>query len=164
MPQSQIPSPIGGVRVTVDPDGAVVSVAFADEELSEAVSSPAAAAAADQLQEYFAGSRRDFELPLAPEGSDFERRVWAELVRIPYGATDTYGAIAQRLGAAGLSRAVGAANARNPIAILVPCHRVVGADGGLTGYAGGLWRKKWLLAHEAGQRRLAFGDAHAMNR
>lgn len=154
MPQAQILSPIGGVRVTVDPDGAVVSVSFSEDQLVGGDFSGPAAEAAHQLEEYFAGSRRDFDLPLAPEGTDFERRVWAELVQIPYGATESYGAIAQRLGDAGLSRAVGAANARNPIAILVPCHRVVAADGGLTGYAGGLWRKKWLLANESGQRAL----------
>jgi methylated-DNA-[protein]-cysteine S-methyltransferase len=156
MPQAQLESPIGGVRVTVDAHGAVVVVAFVDDEPAEGAPSHTAVAAAKQLSEYFAGSRRDFDLRLAPEGSDFERSVWAELVRIPYGATDTYGAIAQRLGDGSLSRAVGAANARNPIAILVPCHRVVGADGDLTGYAGGLWRKKWLLAHESGQQRLDF--------
>ncbi|HSO21688.1 MAG TPA: methylated-DNA--[protein]-cysteine S-methyltransferase [Chondromyces sp.] len=164
MPQAQIPSPIGGVRVTVDAHGAVVAVVFVDDELAGGGEPGPAAEAVRQIEEYFAGSRRDFDLPLAPGGSEFERRVWAELVRIPFGATESYGAIAQRLGDAGLSRAVGAANARNPIAVVVPCHRVVGAAGDLTGYAGGLWRKRWLLAHESGQRRLAFGDAHAMNR
>ena len=156
MPQAQIPSPVGGVRVTVDADGAVVAVAFVDDELAGGGEPGPAAGAARQLEEYFCGTRRDFDLPLAPGGSEFERRVWAELVRIPFGATESYGTIARRLGDPGLSRAVGAANARNPIAILVPCHRVVGAAGDLTGYAGGLWRKKWLLAHEAGQQRLGF--------
>lgn len=164
MPQAQIPSPIGGVRVTVDAHGAVVAVAFVDDELAGGGEPGPAAEAARQLEEYFCGTRRDFGLPLAPEGTEFERRVWAELVRIPYGATESYGAVARRLGDAGLSRAVGAANARNPIAILVPCHRVVGAGGGLTGYAGGLWRKKWLLAHESGQQELALGDASPKNR
>lgn len=159
MPQAQIPSPIGGVRVTVDVHGGVVAVAFVDDELADGAPSPAAVAAAKQLSEYFAGSRREFDLRLAPEGSGFERRVWAEVLLIPYGATETYGAIAQRLGDGSLSRAVGAANARNPIAILVPCHRVVGADGDLTGYAGGLRRKKWLLAHESGQQRLVFAES-----
>jgi methylated-DNA-[protein]-cysteine S-methyltransferase len=156
MLQAQIPSPIGGVRVTVDAHGSVAAVAFVDDELAGDGEPGPAAEAARQLEEYFAGSRRDFDLVLAAEGTEFERRVWAELLRIPFGATDTYGAIATRLGDSGLSRAVGTANARNPIAILVPCHRVVGAAGDLTGYAGGLWRKKWLLAHESGQQRLGF--------
>ena len=154
MTQAQIPSPIGGVRVTVDAHGAVVAVAFVDDELAGSNEPGPAAEAARQLEEYFCGTRRDFDLLLAPEGTGFERRVWAELVRIPYGATESYGAIAQRLGDAALGRAVGAANARNPIAVVVPCHRVVGAAGDLTGYAGGLWRKRWLLAHESGPRAL----------
>ncbi len=115
-----------------------------------------AAAAARQLEEYFAGTRTVFELKVAPVGTDFEKRVWKDLVGIPFGATDTYGAIANRLGDSGASRAVGVANARNPIAIIIPCHRVIGADGDLTGYAGGLHRKRWLLEHESGQTRLQF--------
>ena len=154
MPQAQIPSPIGGVRLTVDAHGAVVAVAFVDDELAGGGEPGPAAEAARQLEEYFCGTRRDFALPRAPAGSEFERRVWAELVRIPFGATISYGEVARRLGDAALSRAVGLANARNPIAIVIPCHRVVGADGDLVGYAGGLWRKRWLLAHESGQKRL----------
>ena len=154
MPQAQIPSPIGGVRLTFDAHGAVVAVAFVDDELAGGGEPGPAAEAARQLEEYFCGTRRDFALPCAPAGSEFERRVWAELVRIPFGATVSYGEVARRLGDAALSRAVGLANARNPIAIVIPCHRVVGADGDLVGYAGGLWRKRWLLAHESGQKRL----------
>ncbi len=106
-------------------------------------------AAAQQLEEYFAGQRTEFDLPLAPEGTAFQRRVWAELVRIPYGGTTTYGELARRLGDANGSRAVGLANGRNPIGIIVPCHRVVGAGGDLTGYGGGLPRKRLLLDLEA---------------
>ena len=103
-----------------------------------------------QLKEYFAGERREFDIPLAPEGSDFQRRVWDALRTIPYGATTTYGEIARRLrlGSRG-ARAVGLANGRNPIPIIVPCHRVVGSDGSLTGYGGGLDRKQKLLALES---------------
>ncbi|RLT38786.1 MAG: methylated-DNA--[protein]-cysteine S-methyltransferase [Chloroflexi bacterium] len=101
-----------------------------------------------QLTEYFASKRRDFELPLAPTGTDWQRKVWHALSRIPHGETVSYGTIATRLGRPSASRAVGAANGRNPIAIVVPCHRVVGSDGTLTGYAGGMHRKQWLLAHE----------------
>jgi methylated-DNA-[protein]-cysteine S-methyltransferase len=101
-----------------------------------------------QLDEYFAGERRVFDLPLAPQGTAFRQRVWAELLRIPYGVTISYGELATRLGDAKASRAVGLANGRNPIAIIVPCHRVIGADGKLTGYAGGIDKKQWLLTWE----------------
>jgi methylated-DNA-[protein]-cysteine S-methyltransferase len=102
----------------------------------------------DQLNAYFAGELIDFDLPLAPRGSDFQRRVWDALVQIPYGATTSYGAIARDLGDPTASRAVGAANGRNPIPIIVPCHRVIGADGTLTGFGGGLPVKRFLLDHE----------------
>ena len=98
-----------------------------------------------QLGEYFSGSRTDFDLPLAPRGSAFERRVWALLTKIPHGETRTYGQLALELGEPGSAQAVGNANGWNPISIVVPCHRVVGASGSLTGYAGGLERKRFLL-------------------
>jgi methylated-DNA-[protein]-cysteine S-methyltransferase len=101
-----------------------------------------------QLDEYFAGDRTTFDFPVAPEGNPFERRVWEALRAIPYGTTTTYGALAARLDAPAAARAVGAANGRNPIAIVVPCHRVIGARGNLTGYGGGLDRKRALLVHE----------------
>lgn len=101
-----------------------------------------------QLDEYFAGSRASFDLPLAPGGTAFQRRVWAELVKIPAGTTVTYGELARRAGRPGAARAVGSAVGRNPVSIVVPCHRVVGSDGALTGYAGGLARKSFLLALE----------------
>jgi methylated-DNA-[protein]-cysteine S-methyltransferase len=101
-----------------------------------------------QLEEYFAGNRRDFDLPLYLNGTLFQQRVWRALTEIPYGETWSYGELAKRIGNPNASRAVGLANGRNPIAILVPCHRVIGADGSLTGYGGGVERKQWLLAHE----------------
>ena len=101
-----------------------------------------------QLSEYFSGSRRDFELPMRLEGTAFQQRVWRELTKIPYGETWSYGELAKRIGNPNASRAVGLANGRNPIPILVPCHRVIGSDGSLTGYGGGLDRKRWLLSHE----------------
>jgi methylated-DNA-[protein]-cysteine S-methyltransferase len=103
---------------------------------------------ARQLKEYFAGSRRAFELPLRMQGTEFQRRVWQELIKIPYGETWSYGQLAKRIGSPNGSRAVGLANGRNPIAVIVPCHRVIGADGSLTGFGGGLPRKQWLLEHE----------------
>ncbi|HRW38951.1 MAG: methylated-DNA--[protein]-cysteine S-methyltransferase [Acidimicrobiales bacterium] len=106
--------------------------------------------AAGQLGEYFAGERRSFDLALSPAGTEFQRRVWAQLRAIPYGTTSTYGEVARAIGATNGFRAVGLANGRNPIAIVVPCHRVIGADGSLTGYAGGVDRKRFLLDLEAG--------------
>jgi len=108
-------------------------------------------AAVEQLGQYLAGERASFELPLASEGTPWQRRVWDELRRIPFGETITYGALAARLGAPRAARAVGLANGRNPVSIVVPCHRVVGSTGSLTGYGGGLPAKGWLLAHEAGR-------------
>jgi methylated-DNA-[protein]-cysteine S-methyltransferase len=102
----------------------------------------------EQLASYFRGERRSFDVPLAPRGTEFQQAIWAELQRIPYGETTTYGEMARRLGSPGASRAVGLANGRNPIGIIVPCHRVIGARGELTGYAGGLARKEALLAFE----------------
>ncbi len=104
--------------------------------------------ALEQLSAYFEGRLRQFEPPLAGAGTDFQQRVWQALVQIPYGHTMTYGELARRIGNQKASRAVGLANGRNPIGIIVPCHRVIGADGSLTGYAGGIERKRWLLAHE----------------
>jgi methylated-DNA-[protein]-cysteine S-methyltransferase len=106
-------------------------------------------AARAQLGEYLAGDRRDFELPLRPAGTPFQREVWAALLEIPYGETIGYGALAARLGRPAAARAVGLANGRNPLAVVVPCHRVIGAAGALTGYGGGLERKRFLLELEA---------------
>ena len=102
-----------------------------------------------RMQAYFAGELRDFELPLAAGGTPFQQRVWRALCDIPYGETISYGELARRIGQPKASRAVGLANGQNPIAIVVPCHRVIGANGSLTGYGGGLERKRWLLAHES---------------
>jgi methylated-DNA-[protein]-cysteine S-methyltransferase len=150
-------SPIGTLVVTADESGAVTHLRFSEETAAGAGDpSPVCRPALDQLAAYFDGFLEVFDLELAPGGTEFEDRVWAMVREIPFGSTDTYGAIAHRLGDPQAVRAVGVANARNPIAIVVPCHRVIGADGALTGYAGGLWRKRWLLDHEAGQERLRF--------
>jgi methylated-DNA-[protein]-cysteine S-methyltransferase len=103
---------------------------------------------ARQLEEYFTGRRRVFDLPVRLEGTEFQRRAWRMLMEIPYGETRSYGEQAKRIGNPNASRAVGLANGRNPIPIVVPCHRVIGADGSLTGFGGGIERKRWLLAHE----------------
>jgi methylated-DNA-[protein]-cysteine S-methyltransferase len=107
------------------------------------------AAAVEQLEQYFAGERTEFDLPLELHGTAFQLRVWSLLREIPFGETTTYGALADRLGNPRAVRAVGLANGRNPISVIVPCHRVIGADGTLVGYGGGLDRKRALLAHEA---------------
>ena len=108
----------------------------------------ASRAAVDELRAYFAGKREAFDLVLAPKGTPFQQAVWRALLEIPYGSTATYGAIARRIGRPSAPRAVGMATGRNPISIIVPCHRVVGSNGTLTGYGGGLDRKEWLLALE----------------
>jgi methylated-DNA-[protein]-cysteine S-methyltransferase len=109
------------------------------DELQEAVS---------QLQEYFDGKRTDFSFKLNPKGTDFQQKVWQELLNIPYGKTTSYLDLAKKLGDPKVIRAAASANGKNPLWIVIPCHRVIGTDGSLTGYAGGLWRKKWLLEHE----------------
>jgi methylated-DNA-[protein]-cysteine S-methyltransferase len=153
-------SPIGPLRVMAS-QAAVVGVYLPESTdapvvpAREVANHPLLDRAAAQLAEYFAGTRTVFDLPLAPSGTPFQRRVWQELCTIPYGATTSYGAIATAIGAPSASRAVGAANGRNPISIVVPCHRVIGASGQLTGYGGGLPVKRWLLDHEQRQRSLA---------
>jgi methylated-DNA-[protein]-cysteine S-methyltransferase len=125
------------------------------------------ASAAAQLTAYFAGELTAFDLPLAPAGTPFQRQVWGALQQIPYGTTMSYGELADKLGKPGASRAVGLANGRNPIAIVVPCHRVIGSDGSLTGYGGGLDRKRFLLGLERGVqggRSLAADRARAQLR
>lgn len=143
-----------GVVLTVEAaGGAIVRVAFSDGS-GAGVTEPddaLLARAAAQLSEYFAGARRRFDLPLEPRGAAFQRRVWEAVSGIPYGETRTYGEIARAAGSPGAARAVGAANARNPLAILIPCHRVVAAAG-LGGYAGGLALKRRLLAMESAAR------------
>ncbi|MGB8196242.1 MAG: methylated-DNA--[protein]-cysteine S-methyltransferase [Acidimicrobiales bacterium] len=108
---------------------------------------------AEQLDRYFAGKLTTFDVEMDLRGTEFQQRVWAQLREIPYGETISYGELARRVGNANASRAVGLANGRNPISIIVPCHRVIGADGSLTGYGGGLERKTWLLDHESARRQ-----------
>lgn len=145
-----VPSPIGLLHVTAD-DDAVVAVWFDGQPPTGAEvqgAHPVLDAAAAQLDEYFAGVRTEFDLPLAPAGTPFQLTAWDALRTIPYGSTISYGEQAGRLGDPHKARAVGAANGRNPIPIVVPCHRVVGSNGTLTGFGGGLPVKAWLLEHE----------------
>ena len=145
-----VPTPVGELLL-VAVDGALVKAHFAPYAQPAGEPSPdepVLVEAARQLAEHFAGERTDFDLPLAPPGTAFQHRVWDELRRIPYGTTATYGEVAARLGDPKCVRAVGLANGRNPIAVVVPCHRVIGSDGKLRGYAGGVERKQQLLALE----------------
>lgn len=140
-----LPSPLGPLHAEADVHG-LTALHIGGDRSDAPTDDGAFAEVARQLAEYFAGTRATFDLPLAPHGTPFERRVWAALREIPCGETRSYGELARALGSS--ARAVGRANARNPIAIVVPCHRVIGADGSLTGYAGGLAAKRALLEHE----------------
>jgi methylated-DNA-[protein]-cysteine S-methyltransferase len=166
-----VDSPVGPLLLTAN-GGALTGVRFSRGRRGTAVPHPdwraddgaqgeasaVLAEAARQLADYFAGRRRAFDLPLAPEGTPFQRRVWEALRALAWGETVSYAELARRAGAPGAARAIGAANGRNPIPIVVPCHRVVGADGTLTGFGGGVEAKEWLLAHEgAWPARLAGG-------
>jgi methylated-DNA-[protein]-cysteine S-methyltransferase len=149
--RSCIESPLGPLLIEVS-DAGVHRIGFdavvVDEPPSTKPGHPLLEAVRRQLDDYFAGRRRRFELPLATAGTAFQRQVWQALQQIPYGETRSYAGIAQAIGSPRAVRAVGAANGRNPVAIVVPCHRVIGSSGGLTGYAGGLHRKLALLRVE----------------
>ena len=141
-------TPLGGLRLHAQA-GLVTAIDFDAEPRGARAPDEVLDQAERQLSEYFDGTRTEFDLPLASEGSEFQKKVWAELRRIPYGDTATYGDIARRLGYEPvIARAVGVANASNPLPIVVPCHRVIGSDGKLTGYAGGIDRKRALLDME----------------
>ena len=144
-------TPIGPLTATAD-DQALVELHFTVERPSGQARSPVLHQTITQLNEYFSGTRRTFDVPLAPRGTEFQLAVWNELLRIPYGHTVSYAEIAHRIGRPSAIRAVGAANGANPIPVIVPCHRVIGSNGSLTGYGGGIERKQWLLALEG--RRL----------
>jgi len=143
-------SPIGTLTLCTNEKGALTAIGFEGQELpKDAFSQPETGAdAARQLEEYFKGERREFELDLQPAGTEFQRGVWSELLNIPYGETRSYLQVAQALGKPSATRAVGAANGSNPIPVIIPCHRVIGADGSLTGYGGGLDIKRKLLELE----------------
>ena len=149
MYQYVVQSPVGPLTLE-GTETALLALRFG--ALGQGGAAPVLELAARQLAEYFAGERRVFTVPLSPAGTPFQKRVWEALPSIPYGETSTYGAVAQRIGNPNACRAVGMANNRNPLPIFIPCHRVVGRDGSLTGYAGGLDRKQFLLDLERGKR------------
>ena len=142
-------SPLGKIKIIGDAD-AIKMVSFIDREEreTEGVLPLTVRNCKKQLREYFDGKRTEFNVPLAPEGTDFQKEVWETLLDIPFGTTSTYAKQSVKLGDIKKIRAVGSANGKNPIAVIVPCHRVIGTDGSLTGYAGGLDKKEWLLRHE----------------
>ena len=145
-------TPIGPLAATADASGALVSLQFAFGSSPTAAPDSRFTYLRGQLDPYFAGEVTSFEVPLAPIGTPWQQAVWRALLDVPYGSTITYTELAARAGRPGAARAAGAANGRNPIAIIIPCHRVIGTGGGLTGYAGGVGAKGWLLALERGDR------------
>lgn len=153
----RIDSPVGLLTVAATPT-ALHAIEFAenrhpqDRRGWQPGETPLLVEAAAQLADYFAGRRRDFALPLAPQGTAFQLAAWAALARIPYGETRSYAEQAEAIGKPRATRAIGAANGRNPLPIVLPCHRVIGANGALTGFGGGIEVKRWLLAHEAAFR------------
>ncbi|MGA8324516.1 MAG: methylated-DNA--[protein]-cysteine S-methyltransferase [Candidatus Cybelea sp.] len=157
-----VPSPVGKLRL-VGSDRGLVAVSWESKrssvprlETMEDPHHPVLVEAARQLDQYFAGQRKEFELKLEFRGTDFQKRVWYELLKIPFGETRTYGEIARRLGNVNAMRAVGAANGRNPIPIIAPCHRVIGASGDLVGFGGGLEVKEYLINFERGAIEFKF--------
>ena len=143
-----INSPLGFVLIEGNEDGiSKISVTSDETILSKSIPELFNAVVV-QLKEYFEGNRTDFQFKINPNGTDFQKKVWEELLKIPFGKTASYQEVTNNLGDPKAIRAVANANGKNPLWIVVPCHRVIGSDGSLTGYAGGLWRKKWLLDHE----------------
>ena len=140
-------SPIGTIRIQHSGKG-ICSLIFADQEEAQTNDNAELDECIHQLTEYFAGMRKEFDLRLDLSGTDFQMKIWNELLKIRFGQTLSYADLTRKIGDMKSIRAVGRANATNPVSVIVPCHRVIGTDGSLTGYAGGLWRKKWLLEHE----------------
>ncbi|MGC1514269.1 MAG: methylated-DNA--[protein]-cysteine S-methyltransferase [Maribacter sp.] len=149
MDEAYIHTPLGITKITGDAHGLNAIIVLNSEVQLTDIIPETLEDAVYQLNEYFDGSRTHFELDLNPEGSDFQKRVWHALQQIPYGKTTSYLALSKTLGDVKAIRAVASANGKNPLWIVIPCHRVIGSDGSLTGYAGGLHRKQWLLDHES---------------
>jgi methylated-DNA-[protein]-cysteine S-methyltransferase len=142
-------TPVGVARI-ISEDGFITSISIRDEEIEvEPTDDPVLLEAIRQLDEYFSGERKVFDLPIKQQGTEFQQSVWQQLSQIPYGKTISYGQQSKLMNNPLGIRAIASANGKNNLWVVVPCHRVIGSDGSLTGYAGGLWRKKWLLAHEA---------------
>ena len=147
-----IKTPLGIAKIQGDEYG-ISFISIADEGSISATIPEVLQEAVSQLNDYFEGNRTDFNFKLNPSGTEFQQKVWKALVEIPFGKTMSYMDLSKKLGDVKAIRAVASANGKNPLWIVIPCHRVIGSDGSLTGYAGGLWRKKWLLEHENPARR-----------
>ncbi len=142
-------TPIGTAKIVGDEIG-ISAVTVVDDAIETSAEVPLILQdCVQQLDEYFNGTRKQFDLKLNPQGTDFQKRVWAALLLVPFGKTRTYLEQSKLLGDLKAVRAVASANGKNPIWIIIPCHRIIGSDGSLTGYAGGIWRKKWILEHES---------------
>jgi methylated-DNA-[protein]-cysteine S-methyltransferase len=152
-----ISSPAGPLKITCN-EGMINSIVFMEADFHDPVENdhPLLAECVQQLEDYFASRRKKFDLPLRQEGTGFQNKIWQLLMNIPYGTTISYLQLSKEYGDPLAIRAVAAANGKNKLAIVVPCHRVIGSNGSLTGYAGGLERKKWLLAHEGNQAKFDF--------
>jgi methylated-DNA-[protein]-cysteine S-methyltransferase len=141
-------TPIGTAKIEGNNDG-ITAITVVNEEIESSLDIPICLQnCVQQLKEYFTGKRKNFNVKLNPQGTEFQKKVWEALQNVPFGKTRTYLEQSKTLGNAKAIRAVAGANGKNPIWIVIPCHRIIGSDGSLTGYAGGLWRKKWLLEHE----------------
>ncbi len=162
MPIVYYRTPVGIAKISAEGDYITsVTITDDDELIIEEPSSEVLRMAIRQLDEYFAGKRQKFDLPIKQSGTDFQQQVWQQLLNIDYGATISYAQLSNQMKSPLAIRAIAAANGKNNLWIVVPCHRVIGSDGSLTGYAGGLWRKQWLLEHEAttlgiGQIKMSF--------
>lgn len=148
MPTVFINSPLGTTKIVGDENG-ISQISILEEGVISTTIPNELKVAVTQINEYFSGTRTDFDFRLNPNGTDFQKKVWQELLNIPYGKTISYLDLAKKLGDPKVIRAAASANGKNPLWIVIPCHRVIGTDGSLTGYAGGFWRKKWLLEHES---------------
>lgn len=147
METTYIKTPLGIAKIVGDEKGISVISIMSEGIISDSIPENLKEAV-NELQDYFEGKRTDFTFKLNPSGTDFQQKVWQELLNIPFGKTMSYMELSKKLGDVKAIRAVASANGKNPLWIVIPCHRVIGKDGSLTGYAGGLWRKKWLLEHE----------------
>jgi methylated-DNA-[protein]-cysteine S-methyltransferase len=147
METATIESPLGTVKITGDENG-ISTISIVTDNLITRTIPDQLQECVSQLREYFDGKRTHFKCKLNPQGTEFQQKVWRELLEIPFGTTISYLELSKKIGDVKAIRAVASANGKNPLWIVIPCHRVIGTDGSLTGYAGGLWRKKWLLEHE----------------
>lgn len=152
--KTTLKTPLGTAYIEGDKNG-VSKISIIEADIEDSKLPVELETAVQQLTEYFEGKRREFDFKINPQGTDFQKRVWKELQKIPFGKTISYLELARALGDEKTIRAAASANGKNPLWIVVPCHRVIGSDGSLIGYAGGLGRKKWLLEHEQGNRQTA---------